>query len=184
MLALQKGAAVHESVLNLSGDQERAIQNEISDILGFDVEVTHVEMKDGVYTAFYTYFDKDENEKHKAMKFKGKLTDGSFENFKRVTEGMDGKESLITEGKDLGELIDKWMDDNKAYSFEGPRGERNLEKLIKEFGYDSMSSFLQDNSGAIEAIIEWIKDSGVTDWADALDDGSSDEDEDDQDEDR
>jgi hypothetical protein len=177
MLALQEG----KKAVDLTPDQNRALEHEIGDLLGFDVEVDHVELEDGVYTAFYSFDDPKDNFKarHKAIRFTGTFSHHSMMDFKRVV-----KESLITEGKDLGELIDKWMDDNKAYSFEGPRGERNLEKLIKEFGYDSMSSFLQDNSGAIEAIIEWIKDSGVTDWADALDDGSSDEDEDDQDEDR
>ncbi len=87
LLALHEGI-VQEGVLDLTPDQERAIANEIGDILGFDVEVSHVREYNGVYTASYTYFDKDENEIHKSMKFKGTLKDHTVENFKRLDEGV------------------------------------------------------------------------------------------------
>lgn len=39
--------------------------------------------------------------------------------------------------KDLGELVDKFCDQNNIYRFEGESGLENLEKLIKAIGYES-----------------------------------------------
>ena len=88
-------------------------------------------------------------------------------------------------GEDIGELVQKWMDHNKIYSMEGSRGERNFEKLIRVLGYRDMSEFLQDNSGCIEAMVEWISNMRSPEWAQSLKDdmpgGDDDEDEDDDD---
>jgi len=66
----------------------------------------------------------------------------------------------------LSELIQKYLDQEKMYSMEGPRGVRNLHKLIQVLDnhYHNFDTFLQDNSGAIEAIIEWIGSTKLTDW--------------------
>jgi hypothetical protein len=66
---------------------------------------------------------------------------------------------------DGDELVNKWMDREKAHSFEGSTGVRNLEKLVKTLGYRDINDFLMDNSGAIEAVIEFI-----TKWVDRNDD--------------
>jgi len=80
-------------------------------------------------------------------------------------------EDLIIEQKnlDLGELVDAYLEKNKMYHFEGSRGISNFDKLIGVIGYSNMDEFLSDNSGCIEAMIEWIKDAPVVDWKEALD---------------
>jgi hypothetical protein len=69
--------------------------------------------------------------------------------------------------KDAQEIMEEYYE-AKDFSccFEGERGVAQLETLVKDLGYtgdnfkygDPISSFLSDNSGCIEAIIEWIKD--------------------------
>lgn len=53
------------------------------------------------------------------------------------------------------------------YSMEGSRGVRNLLKLVKilDTQYRDFDSFFEDNSGAIEAVVEWIKDRNVREWS-------------------
>lgn len=93
--------------------------------------------------------------------------------------------SHITEARregDLADLIEKWMDQNRAYNMEGPSGERNFEKLIRVLGYRDMSEFLQDNSGALNAMVEWLGTMRNTEWVEALRaEVGGDEDEDDDD---
>lgn len=85
--------------------------------------------------------------------------------------------------KDLGEMIDKYIDQERLYSWESTRGVRNLQKLVRVLDphYRDIDTFLEDNSGAIEAIVEWIKDRNVPEWAENLqgelyEDDSEDED--------
>lgn len=66
--------------------------------------------------------------------------------------------------KDLSELVDYFIDANKIYSFEGDRGVKNFEKIVKVMGYDNLDKFLSDNSGCLEAMVEWIKDARVPEW--------------------
>jgi len=107
-------------------------------------------------------------------------------------------ESVITEAGKLPKLVDTFLDKNQLYHFEGDRGVGNLEKLLKEIGYKGHSfkygtpveAFLSDNPGAIEALIEWIKETNVKEWEDALtseddeDEDEDDEEADDEDEDK
>lgn len=76
------------------------------------------------------------------------------------------KESLITE--DIGELVDKYIDTNKMYHFEGPGGVQKFAKLVGVFGYSNIDEFLEDNSGAIQAMIEWISGMSIPEWRAAL----------------
>lgn len=76
----------------------------------------------------------------------------------------------VNEGRgdhDLGELIDQYIDQERLYSWESTRGVRNLQKLVRILDphYRDIDTFLEDNSGAIEAIVEWIKDRNVPEWA-------------------
>ena len=69
--------------------------------------------------------------------------------------------------------LDKFIDQNRMYHWEGSTGVRNLDKLVKAIGYndrygDAIHNFLCDNPGAIEAIVEWIRDGRCTDWAEML----------------
>lgn len=74
---------------------------------------------------------------------------------------------------DTQEAIDKFMDQNQIHRFEGRTGVTNLCRIIRALGYrdpnyfGQLSSdasigdlicFLEDNPGAIEAIIEWVSD--------------------------
>lgn len=73
-------------------------------------------------------------------------------------------------GNDMDGLLDAWMDANKAYSWEGSRGVRNLTKFVHDLDseYSDLDSFFSDNSGAIEAVLEWIREIGVPDWTKSL----------------
>lgn len=72
---------------------------------------------------------------------------------------------------DLTELVNGYMDQNKLYRLEGHRGVETLCQLARAIGYrdpqnfgrlssgaaiGDLISFFEDNSGAIEAVIEWI----------------------------
>ena len=89
--------------------------------------------------------------------------------------------------KDLSELVDQYMDENKLYRNEGRQGVENLCLLIRALGYKDdlnyygqfnrsglggalgdLFEFLEDNPGAITAMIEWISDSKVKEWEDSL----------------
>lgn len=90
LLTLTEGwKNLKESVLNLTVAQERAIADEIGDILGHDVEVSHVSYYNEIYTAHFTYFDENKKEIHRAMKFKGLVGDHDVKDFKRVDEGLN-----------------------------------------------------------------------------------------------
>jgi hypothetical protein len=78
------------------------------------------------------------------------------------------KRKMDDEEKDLGELIEKYCDANRMYHWEGSRGVSNFEKLIKVLGYRNVDYFLTDNSGCLEAMVEWIKDTGLTDWKESM----------------
>ena len=62
----------------------------------------------------------------------------------------------------LSNTLDQYMDQEDLWSLEGERGVRNLKNVLTTIGYDGyggvLDNFLADNSGCIEAIIEWIKE--------------------------
>jgi hypothetical protein len=74
------------------------------------------------------------------------------------------------------ELIERYQEVNKAWHFEGESGLGKFEKLLKVLGYRGhgfrygsvIESFLADNSGAVEAIIEWIGQQNVDEWNESL----------------
>ena len=82
----------------------------------------------------------------------------------QVTEGRSRRPGE----KDIGELIEKYTDQEKMYHFEGGRGVNNFEKLIGVLGYRNMDSFLEDNSGCLEAMIEWLGTQHNDEWIEAL----------------
>jgi len=79
---------------------------------------------------------------------------------KKVSEGQEELE--------LSELVDKYTEVNRMYHWEGSRGVSNFDKLIGVLGYRNMDEFLHDNSGCLEAMVEWIKDAPVQDWKEAM----------------
>ena len=84
------------------------------------------------------------------------------------------KLTKLTEGK-LDIDLDKWMDQNRAHSFEGSKGIKNLSNLVRTLDpdYRSIEEFLSDNSGAIEALLKWISNANVPEWAQNIKDATS-----------
>ena len=84
--------------------------------------------------------------------------------------------------KDLGELVDAYLDQEGIHSFESDRGVRSLGNLFRALDgkYSDIRDFLADNSGACEAIVEWIKSTNVQEWKENLESvvGSGDDQED------
>lgn len=64
----------------------------------------------------------------------------------------------------LSTAIELYMDQNDISNLEGSRGVNNLNKIANALGYSDplrdecgpLLAMLEDNSGAIEAIIEWL----------------------------
>ena len=93
---------------------------------------------------------------------------------------------------DFFTVLNKWQDENKAWRNEGTTGVDNLENLCRDIGYDKngayinaspILNFLSDNSGAIEAIHEWMCKQDVDEWIESLENTlPEDEDEEDEDE--
>jgi len=80
---------------------------------------------------------------------------------------------------ELSELLDNFLAQKKIYRFEGPQGRENLITIVRALGYRSwnrydtdqgraLEAFLEDNPGAIEAIVEWIKKQGSQEWIQML----------------
>jgi hypothetical protein len=93
--------------------------------------------------------------------------------------------TTITEAKhrSMDELLDLWQDQNNIHHFEGSRGVRALDKLARDLGYSGTDEFLMDNSGAIAAIFEWIKEFDAPEWIEKLEADLPPADHDDEDED-
>jgi len=72
---------------------------------------------------------------------------------KKVAEGVEELEG--------SELLDKYIEQQNMYHFEGDTGVRNLEQVMSILGYGGIYEFLADNPGAQSGIIEWISE-----WAD------------------
>lgn len=91
---------------------------------------------------------------------------------------------------DLQGTLDKFRDHEGLYQTEGERGVNNLEKVLAALGYDSrystsvLHSFLTDNSGAVEALLQWVGEQRSQEWRDMLVErmGGEDSDEEDDDE--
>ena len=92
---------------------------------------------------------------------------------------------------DATEILDKYVEENNLYSFEGDSGLARLNKLCCAMGYNesgfkygtSLESFLSDNPGACNAIFEWIQETieGVPEWSELLSDQLTEEDSEDDD---
>lgn len=79
--------------------------------------------------------------------------------------------------------IEAYMDQEKMYRTEGRKGVENLCKLVSAIGYKDpqyygqlsngaslgdLVNFLEDNPGAIEAIINWIGEQDSSEWKDSI----------------
>ncbi len=86
----------------------------------------------------------------------------------------------------LQALLHRYIDQESLTSFEGQRGVKNFAKLVNALGYsDSINRygqmaggaclgdifvFLEDNSGAIEALVEWVGSQNSPEWIETLGD--------------
>lgn len=74
------------------------------------------------------------------------------------------------------ELLEEFRNQEKIFCLEGGRGVAGLEKICEAIGYrdqpfrygSPLESFLSDNSGAIEVLLEWIAEQDTEDWRDSL----------------
>ena len=66
---------------------------------------------------------------------------------------------------DQMELFDQYTDQNRMWHWEGVRGVRNLAKVTEEVcGYTDIHAFLEDNPGAVEAVVNWIREANCLEW--------------------
>ena len=85
--------------------------------------------------------------------------------------------------RDLDELLDKYMDENKLYRTEGRKGVENICQLARALGYRDPQYFgqlsskaaigdlvcmLEDNPGMLEAMFEWVRMAACPDFKAAL----------------
>lgn len=68
----------------------------------------------------------------------------------------------------MNSLLEKFMDQRRLYSFEGPRGVRNLSTITAALGYGSLTAFLEDNPGAVQAIVDWVSDHPIPEFVEKL----------------
>ena len=84
---------------------------------------------------------------------------------------------------ELNDALEQFEKQEKLHTNEGRRGVENLCRIVHAMGYrDSqyfgqfhpqgsygdLIDFLQDNSGCVEAIKEWIVQQEIQEWADEL----------------
>lgn len=89
----------------------------------------------------------------------------------------------MSDRKEFCELLDDHIQEERLWLTEGTPGVKNLCKLVRALGYKNFQNFgqfegacygdlidfLEDNSGAVEAIVEWIKENGGDDdWEESL----------------
>lgn len=89
----------------------------------------------------------------------------------------EAKEVEFEEDLDGHQILENYRDAAHMHCLEGETGVMWFEKLCEALGYrnlgfkfgDPISSFLVDNSGALEAIMEWIAENmSNTEWRENL----------------
>ena len=95
---------------------------------------------------------------------------------------------------EASERFDSLLREEKLNHFEGEKGVQNLARLARCLGYKDeqyfgqfshqasygdLLEFLQDNSGACDALVEWARDNAIA-WSEHLPELFTDEDEDDE----
>lgn len=85
--------------------------------------------------------------------------------------------------KDVSELLDAYMDQEKMNNMEGRKGVENLCQIAAALGYKDpmywgqltskatvgdLIMMLEDNSGMIEAMVEWIKSRNFSEFREPL----------------
>jgi hypothetical protein len=72
----------------------------------------------------------------------------------------------------FSELVERYITRENMHNFEGPRGVRDLTKLVSVLNsdYSNFDYFLADNPGCMEAIVKWIEKTKVLEWKRAFQD--------------
>jgi hypothetical protein len=73
----------------------------------------------------------------------------------------------------MTDLVDRWLDKHGFHHFEGDSGVERLNKFCEAIGYKEsgfrfgspLESFLSDNPGAIEVILDWVREHSFFDDA-------------------
>ena len=87
----------------------------------------------------------------------------------------------------MHKIMDAYLDQREYYHFEGRRGVERLCQLAGDLGYrgphhsvqltstacvGNLVMFLEDNPGAIEAIVNWVRDINSTEMVSSLADAT------------
>ena len=97
-----------------------------------------------------------------------KANPGEYTLLYRELEGL-GYTLEVIEHKTFSEKLEEAMDGLEVNNFEGERGVDNLESVVNTIGYDDVNEFLQDNSGAMDVVVEWISKQSVPEWEQHVD---------------
>lgn len=68
----------------------------------------------------------------------------------------------------VAENLERFIEQEKLWSWEMNRGLNNLNKVLRAIGYDDVQNFLLDNPGAIETLVNWIGEQRVEEWSEGL----------------
>lgn len=85
--------------------------------------------------------------------------------------------SDVEEEKDFSEMLDEYQNKKRFFNFEGDSGMARLNEIFETLGYghnyrygSPLEAFLSDNSGACEAMLEWLAATGdhIPEWKESL----------------
>ena len=83
---------------------------------------------------------------------------------RELVSKLEQPRELAEAKRSMSQLIEEWMDAKQYHSFEGASGPRQFDELTKILGYRDLDEFLADNSGCMEAMLEWVGDHAVAKW--------------------
>lgn len=101
----------------------------------------------------------------------------------------------------MSDVASRFYEQENLYGNEGRRGLENLALLCKRLGYDDINcygqfvrdthcgqlgdifDFFEDNSGAIEAVLNWIDEQNIPEWNEIVPEDTEEEEEEEEDED-
>lgn len=120
--------------MDITQDQKRALENEISDHFGFDVEVDSVQDFGNKFTAFVSYDDpKTSKAKHRGVKFQGNFKAHSIEDFK-IMEDLTEKVHTLSKPGIKPKGSPKSWDRARAFDKVNPKtGKRPDRSVLKNY---------------------------------------------------
>lgn len=87
---------------------------------------------------------------------------------------------------DLSDILEQYLTENRFHHFEGDSGMDRMTKVCEDLGYPGhgfkygtpIESFLSDNPGAMQAILDWVGEQNIPEWRENLESHLSEDDED------